>query len=294
MLILPKPVKDEFALGFIGRLCHINLVSSYFEMMRSLLVHYGLKSKAGAHLQALALLSGKSLQDFVSAHTIAPAAQTNWGVRAGRLGGKVRRSIGDERNPLKLTRQQAYLCPECIERQRLDLGFPFWHRAHQLPGIYWCPWHRSPLLGCDSLLIQRALPSIEVAQPERAPASAEDAENLTLQCFSDIMMGFLAYPERHRKTEFADRLRSKAVAIGLSVVEEPFGGRHLSDLACEKLPAWWLDAVIGMRGKSSGSHFKPIDGVLSAEPVGARTYALATALLFGPDEWQSLGIKRSS
>ena len=294
MLILPKPTKDEFALGFIGRLCHVNLVSSYFDMMRSLLAHYGLISEAGAYLKALALLSEKDLQDFVAAHSIAPAMLTNWNVFAGRLGGKVHRKIGDERNPLKLARKQAYLCPKCIEQQRHDLGFSFWHRVHQLPGIYWCPWHQTTLLGCDGLLMQRALPSVEAALPEREPAPAEDFGNRILHNFSEVMMSFLAYSGRHAKSGFSAHLRSRAVELGLSVDKQTSAGRHLSDLASETCPAWWLDNVFGWRGKEMGRYFQPIDGALSAGLVGARAFALAIALLFAPDEWQGLGIKTRS
>lgn len=293
MPILPIPAKDEFALGFIGRLCHINLVNSS-EMMRGLLSHYGLKSERGAYLEVLALLAGKDQRDFVMAHTIAPAMLMGGRVFNGLLGGSWYRRIGDERNPLKLARKQAYFCPRCLEQQRHDLGFTFWHRVHQIPGIFWCPWHRTVLLGSHGSVVKRTLPSFDLAQPEQAPITAEHFRNPVLQYFSEIMMGFLVQPEHHYNIEFSFLLRRRAIELGLGVDVQSTPGWYLSDIANDACPAWWLNDVFWWGGKVAGGYFKPIDDALSTELASARTYALAIALMFTPDEWQSLGIKAQS
>lgn len=289
--ILPKPAKDEFALGLIGRHCHINSVNSFVGIMRRLVAHFGLKSEQGAYLEALALSAGMGLQDFVFAHTIAPAMLTDWNVAAGRLGGHGHCQLGDERNPLKLARKYAYFCPRCLEQQRHDLGFPFWHRAHQIPGIYWCPWHWTALLGSNGRVMESAVPSLSFAEPGCITATEKDILNPTLHLFGNIMMGCLAHPRRHSRTQLAARLRIRAIERGLNVDEESSPGRHLSDLAGETCPVWWLEDVFGWRSKEAGCHFKPIDGVLFAEPTTARSYVLAIVLLFAPNEWQSLGIE---
>lgn len=292
MLILPKPARDEFALGFIGRLCHINLVSSFFEMMQSLRIYYEVPSEAGAYLNALALLSGKDLRDFVASHTVAPAMLLARGrLDAGRLGGKRCGRIGDERNPLKLARGKAYFCRECIEQQRHVHGFPFWNRVHQLPGIYWCPWHRVPLLSCSGLIMQRALPSAGAAVADQVTVSIENFGNPFLNQFNEIMMDFLARPGIHDKSSLAALLRGRAGELGLNSEGEAGAARYLSDLAFEVCPPWWLVDVFGGTEKVSGRFFRPIDDVLSAGPVGGRAYALAIALLFAPDEWPGLRCK---
>lgn len=293
-LILPKPLKDEFALGLIGRLCHINSINSFVGIMRNLLAHFGLKSEQGAYLEALALSAGMGLQDFVLAHTIAPAMLTQWNVVAGRLGGNGRFQLGDERNPLKLARKRAYFCPRCLEQQRHDLGFSFWHRAHQLPGIYWCPWHWTALLGANGGVMQSALPSLSYAEPGCVTAAEKDILNPTLYLFSNIMMDCLARPRRHSRSQLVARLRIRAIERGLNVDEKSSPGRRLSDLAGTTCPAWWLEDVFGWRSKEADCHFKPIDGALLAEPMdsmGARAYVLAIALLFAPNEWKNLGIE---
>lgn len=291
MLILPKPAKNEFALGFIGRLCHLNSARSHFELMRSLVVHYGLRSEQGAYLHALSLIAGTGLQDFVSTHTIAPAMLINWNAFAGRLNGKGHGRIGDDRNPLKLARNRAYFCPRCLEQQCHAIGFPFWHRAHQLPGVYWCPWHRTALLACSDLAMQKTVPSPSFAEPECVPVAETDFLNPVLEHFTNIMMGLLAHPGSHSKDTLTISLRIRAVELGLNVGEQSNSGRRLSDLAGATCPAWWLEDTFGWRRNMEGGYFKPIDDVLFAEPTSARAYVLAIALLFDPDEWQSLRIE---
>lgn len=37
------------------------------------------------------------------------------------------------------------VCPACMEIERLGTGITYWHRAHQLPGLWVCPTHALPL-----------------------------------------------------------------------------------------------------------------------------------------------------
>ena len=36
-------------------------------------------------------------------------------------------------------------CSECAHEEKLELNFPYWHRAHQLPGVLVCHKHATPL-----------------------------------------------------------------------------------------------------------------------------------------------------
>ncbi|MCF5032552.1 MULTISPECIES: TnsD family Tn7-like transposition protein [Pseudomonas syringae group] len=39
----------------------------------------------------------------------------------------------------------ARFCTHCIAHDRAHLGAAYWHRVHQLPGVYMCPFHEVPL-----------------------------------------------------------------------------------------------------------------------------------------------------
>lgn len=40
----------------------------------------------------------------------------------------------------------ARICPDCIAQDQTNVGVAYWHRAHQLPGVYVCPYHDTPLM----------------------------------------------------------------------------------------------------------------------------------------------------
>lgn len=62
-------------------------------------------------------------------------------------------------------------CPVCMQRDKAIFATPYWHRAHQLPGVWICPEHRTIL--CTSIFkttgvarFQWLLPSINQLAPQ--------------------------------------------------------------------------------------------------------------------------------
>lgn len=287
MLILPKPAKDEFALGYIGRLCHINLIQSKFEMMRAVLHHLGAHSQSGAYIMALAKVSDLPVVDFLHLHTllavITPKSRewkTTWGITGGW-----HRGIGADNNPLRLSRKLAYFCPDCLDQQRQNFGFPYWSRVHQMPGIYWCPWHNKELLCSNGLAMPRQLPSIHNAIPPSL-GNSKVVQLPILHRYGEIMMEFLMNPRRHPLAELAPRLRAKAMSVGFVAGQPSSESRYLSDSVFESFPEWWLKMEFWMV-KTKGFYFPPIDDVLIGKGSDCRAYALAIAILFDADQWQA-------
>jgi hypothetical protein len=285
MLILPKPAKDEFALGYIGRLCHINFKQSKFEMMRAILEHLGSKSESGAYITALAKMSNMGVRDYLNLHTIYPVISPDVSVFERKLGVGWYRHIGANCNPLKLTRTLAYFCPDCLDQQRQDVGFPYWSRVQQMPGIYWCPWHNKELLCSNGLAMPKQLPSIcNAILP--TPGNSKVVQLPILYRYSEIMMEFLMHPGRHPLAELAPRLRAKAISVGFVAGQPSSESWYLSDSIFESFPEWWLKMEFWMV-KTKGFYFPPIDDVLIGKGSGCRAYALAIAILFEADQWQS-------
>ncbi len=48
-----------------------------------------------------------------------------------------------------------FFCLKCYEMDIFKYGEPYWHRTHQLPGVYICPAHNEILMSLDSLEFNR-------------------------------------------------------------------------------------------------------------------------------------------
>lgn len=274
MLILPKPAEDEHALGYIGRLSHINLKKSLFEMMRALLVELRLASEQGAYVKALALTAGMNSDLFVQLHTLQPLILDGSREYQGRVG---RRGTGDKGNLLNLLKKRAYFCLKCAEEQRRELGHSYWCRIHQLPGVFWCPRHHMELLSTGSHCMATKLPSSQIASHR---LSQRYEGQSIVHRYGEILMDLLRSERQTPPSELAPRLREKAKVVRLGIEKKSNATPYLSDLVFQRYPNWWLNLEFGEDRKVMGQYFAPIDDSLRGEVNGARNYALASSLLF--------------
>lgn len=298
MPILLKPAEEEFFLGYIGRLTHVNLSNSWLETMRSLVVHFNLDQdytpvrgqygQAESQLEALALTSGKTVGEFIRHHTNLNAEGQTPDAVARRLNFLMRRRKVSKQH---LQGKRPYLCRECVSQQAHEVGFSFWHRQHQLDGLYWCPVHRTALLAVEDWLTKDALIPVATAASVRTPATAEDFDTYpVLQSVCEIMIGFLRHPLWMSVARIEDHLRRRAVARGLSigggdVTRAPNDSLSLNDLAFDECPAWWLDEVFGLREATADNGRTALNSVFSGGGFAPpESYALAIALLFSPRE----------
>jgi hypothetical protein len=210
MYLLPNPAEDEFSLGYLGRLAHLNIAKSANAFVRDLAKSFDVNAGAGTSLRALAQAAGLTCTDFLRAHTVAPAIVCGKDVSHGLVGGYITYRCPDQRNPMKLPEAKAYFCESCVSEQREKYGFGYWHRAHQLPGVYWCPWHKSPLVQCDGRYVSEKLPfwNFEVTE---APAQVRNAiDHPILNRYNEVIMGFLNGSGPIDEIELLMLLRTKA------------------------------------------------------------------------------------
>lgn len=285
MPILPVPAEDEFAPGYLGRLAHLNLAASSDKILKVLLASYGFGG-GGGRLKTLAKAAGMTSTEFLRAHTLAPGIVCGADVIGGVIGGwQWMPGFPDQRNPLKLMRRYAYFCEICLSEQRKKLGFGFWHRVHQLPGVYWCPWHKSPLLRCEGRLITGRLPSCSLPL-EGLPAPAYCAiDHPVLNRYNDVIVDFLRSPRAIVEVELLFLLAKAAKKRGINTTmwasDEPF----LSDIVFDCVPHWWLEDVLDISSKKSGHFCMEIDDAVVVSRVGTRVFALATAIILGDDTY---------
>lgn len=94
-----------------------------------------------------------SAEDIATTHTILPfflPARSDEEAKAAQdslinsLGGMLKYRLGiltsrfRANHPLKA-------CPACLEKDVIEHGTPYWHRMHQLPGVWVCPLHATML-----------------------------------------------------------------------------------------------------------------------------------------------------
>lgn len=71
-----------------------------------------------------------------------------WMKRSTR-GGRIHYTIGVMGSGIPALRYLRY-CPRCISEDELNFGEPYWHRTHQVPGVFLCPKHKEWLIESDT------------------------------------------------------------------------------------------------------------------------------------------------
>ncbi|OPK06019.1 TnsD family Tn7-like transposition protein [Pseudomonas sp. VI4.1] len=147
-------------------------------------------------------------QPFLSVHQLQHAQEQ----MAHRGGGGLKLRLGLIASRLE-NASRVRFCPTCLDQDDAIMGVAYWHRVHQLPGVFICPHHVEPLvvldhrsLTCcrkrlllpeDDAVQSRALPleiptdrrrelleiaqlSLEVLQANASPQSANRVRKLLL------------------------------------------------------------------------------------------------------------------
>jgi hypothetical protein len=302
MPILLTPVEDEYLLGLVARLTHVNIEKSPVEMLKVLINHFNVDAKhklvdhcrfrAEAYLDALALSSGKTLSAFLVDHS-------NFFAEGfpEKLAARWLLSMLSESNRGAFVRfKRLRLCSECVTQQWRDFGVPFWDRKHQLDGVFWCPVHKIPLLEAEKWLeVDTMIPTIAFAS-QRTPATARDLEQYpALQSFSDVMTWFLRHPvhDLHKRKVYNFLIsRSQANPLCrriLNVEREPGLSKFLNDIAFNQCPSWWLEGVFGLQQPIDDQRPFSLYSVFSRHTRTPHVvYALLIALLLAPRERANL------
>ena len=284
MLILPKPVKDEFLSGFIRRLCHINFVDSTDEMLRIIRENFNL-TNPGRKLEfkAISLATGMTESEILWNHSHFPI-NLQFPLRTGLVNYTL-----EERRPLGVTPPEWFryrLCQNCIEQQTQEHGFRFWNRTHQIPSLYWCPWHKTALRKCRIRPSESHMPSIDTTD-ELIPESAESdiKKYPKIQYFSDILTSTYKIPYGAKIWSNESGIKDILRLHGLGDAEIHEKSKYISDLASRNFPSWWLKKLYEDVRIVRETQIPKIDNLLSRWNRRHYEYALAIALLLTPEEW---------
>jgi len=90
------------------------------------------------------LIKEHTLFPFYSAFLPPQRANLLFESMKGDIGHSVHNRLGIMASSISADKTLKY-CSECFDVDRIRWGEPYWHRVHQVPGVYICPIHRIPL-----------------------------------------------------------------------------------------------------------------------------------------------------
>ncbi|WP_376785466.1 TnsD family Tn7-like transposition protein [Stutzerimonas kunmingensis] len=67
-------------------------------------------------------------------------------------------------------------CPTCVDQDRENLGVAYWHRVHQLPGVWICPHHTTLLKALDHRRFSRCRKRIQLPEDDEVQSTTLDLD----------------------------------------------------------------------------------------------------------------------
>jgi len=164
----PTPFKEKDHELFYSVLARYHSASGNISPKATIMDLYGtttvtavidLPAHFDALIEHLPLCHPYTVDGLIKAHTLypfysafLPFKRANLVIESmrGELGHSVHGRLGIMASSIS-TDKTLKFCRECFEVDRTRWGEPYWHRVHQVPGVYICPIHRIPL--CRSRLL---------------------------------------------------------------------------------------------------------------------------------------------
>ena len=181
----------------------------------------------------------------------------------------------------------ARLCKVCVAEDIAEEGLSYWHRSHQIPGIYWCVKHGCPLGERPVHKVSFAATPESVLHEVRMFDTSwvqSLMSNCVIKRYEAVLRLFGHQLSRPLcVTAVSPLLARRAKEMGLRITRN---GRRptLSDFAAANVLHGWMEKTFSVRTKSkpNGEFEDWIDQCLHlrSKPPGGCTYALCLALLW--------------
>ena len=280
--------KDELAEAFLGRLARINGArseSALYILMQSVLKKVGDEGRKIPHFDYLARALNISLKDFVCRHTTIPFRRSIASYDEKFAHGTYKNDSMLAYSGFRQTRKGSFFCEKCVNQDLLRLGFSYWRRDHQLPGIMCCREHEEPLaytevkdafFFCPSEYLESSI-----------PISLNWAKSLHLNTYISRFVALSRilveqeFPFEVRKIRLV--LRDQAEKKEFSIKNGECERKLISDEIISKFPEDWLATVFpDLLGKPAKQKMHKSDGVvyLSTAASSVESYIIASCILF--------------
>ncbi len=289
-LHIPMLMPDEFFMGYLGRLTLINALGNTSNTNK-ILSAWVKQSRPEANViptaYSLAKLLGIDVEKFTREHTLAPIKRTIKSEVDQRNADASARQNLNLQGMLILTskkiKKSACFCASCIKEDLDYLGFTFWRRSHQLPGIDWCPKHNVALCEVIEDNAFATQPSIYYrANKFNETGIGNNASHPVILRFAQLIQDALdlTTPLDFKVTVQVLFKQSKEFNIRTSAKGNK---KTLSDLMIEQLPDYWLSKHFpNLKKERHGTYLSSFDDVLRLNGNGksCMNTLLAAAVLF--------------
>lgn len=186
---------------------------------------------------------------------------------------------------MRLARTGAYFCKHCIHEDVPFHGRSYWRRAHQIPGLLWCPKHLTPLSFTDDRTAFLCAPSHLIGKHQEVDAvwCEKVMANETVMRFLAICDGLMDHPQPFSVAQASEVLREAWMAVLGSQASQSEKPALFSDWIIECCGRDWLALVLpDLANKLDGARLTKIDSIFftKTSAAAAIAYALACAALF--------------
>ena len=205
MYFFPTPYKDELLYSVFARYCvqsgNVNAIQNFDDMFgtRNAIASIELSGKLDALVANMPLNTLYTSDYFIFKHTLFPfLASFVPEERAKDVMKNMKNGdVANAYNMLGLTASSiSYnkyfrFCPECMKEDIKNYGETYWHRLHQITGVFICPKHKEVLYNSTALMRganrQAYIPStVDNCLVKEMKSFSEDTFNKLLWIAEDI------------------------------------------------------------------------------------------------------------
>ena len=292
MLIRPDLLSNELDRGYMGRLMQLNgkqdsketlsLAATWLERCEN-------SDQEFLPIEILSKVSGKDLKNFVCQHTTLPFRRSITAYAPDISHGDENSRSMLKNSAMRTARSGAYFCKECMTEEYKNIGFSYWHRDQQIPGLLWCPDHQIPLSHViDEKSFLYSPGTFSTTSTITSENNVEKFKNSeTIQRFLKISHALMERknPLDNRHVAFA--MKQRAINKKLRNNGGQRNASLLSDLVYKSFNKNWLKKTFPvMQEKFHGTAMSQLDGIFygkkASPPVTA--YILAASVLYDTAE----------
>jgi hypothetical protein len=292
---------DELDRSYLGRLIRINGVKSQKQIL-DLIASWNLQpEKSRRELSSTELLASAANLDittFIRNHSTLPLRRSIAAYRP-----EVVHGCKENKNMLfisgmRLARDEAYMCLECVESDLAVPGMSYWRRDHQLPGVMCCSFHGSPLQFVQNTDCFYDPPTewIEKSKPVASDMGESTLSNPAVVQFLEMSRKLLADARPLSVDLTAGVLKTKAKQLGFHAHTGQVRLSFLSDRVIDIYPYKWLESVFpSIEKKIRGTMMTQLDGTLHCKNSASSyiSYLLICGVLFDSAD-EAMGMLKGS
>lgn len=287
MLICPEPLPDELDRGYLGRAMRWNGVNRkelFYQMVTDWSGSVNKSRFEAPKIELLAKMANLDVPQFAQRHTTLPLRRGIVEIVSDVHGSQTERSLLWS-SGIRLARDGAYFCKDCVHEDQWFHGHSYWRREHQIPGLLWCPKHLKPLNYVEDTTAFFSSPAEYADQSKAFPDELVSMalENMYIRRYLEICSGIMERDTPLIGRQVSGVLISRASKLGYRTARAKEIQRLLSDAVISAFGRSWLAGVLpSLSGKPVGVFHRSFDNVLSWDKLTCKVYAyiLACSVLF--------------